>query len=64
MCAAVESSTHLLAKLCERVLRTQPALGVADRVALLSAGQRFRREAAAAIVGSEASSWAGGRIVV
>lgn len=58
-CDAVESATQLLARLCERVLRSQPALSTADRSALAAAGQRFRREAAAAVVGAQAGSWAG-----
>ncbi|KAI3433290.1 hypothetical protein D9Q98_003109 [Chlorella vulgaris] len=51
ICGAVESCGELLRQLCDRVLRLQPAaLGPADRTALLAVGQRFRREAAAAIV--------------
>lgn len=59
----VEAATQLLARLCERVLRSQPALGAADRAALLAAAPRFRREAAAAFVAAQPGgcSWAGVR---
>lgn len=61
ICGAVESCGELLLQLCERTLRSQAAtLSVADRVALLSAGQRFRREAAAAMLEAEPGRWAGG----
>ena len=55
----MEAATQLLAWPCERVLRSQAALGVSDRAALLSAVPRFRRQAAAAIVGMQAGDWAG-----
>lgn len=60
-CEGLEAATQLLSLLCERVLRSQPALGVADRAALLAAGPRFRREAAAALVAAQPGghSWAG-----
>lgn len=60
-CEGVEAATQLLSLLCERVLRSQPALGTADRAALLSAGPRFRRQAAAALVAAQPGghSWAG-----
>lgn len=59
-CEGLEAATQLLSLLCERVLRSQPALGVADRAALLAAGPRFRREAAAALVAAQPGghSWA------
>ncbi|KAI7840711.1 hypothetical protein COHA_005527 [Chlorella ohadii] len=59
-CEGVEAATQLLSLLCERVLRSQPALGAADRAALLAAGPRFRREAAAALVAAQpcGHSWA------
>ncbi len=62
ICEAVESCSELLRQLCDRALRAQSAaLNVAGRVALLSAVQRFRREAAAATLGAEPGRWAGGR---
>lgn len=64
LCTAVESAAELLSQLCDRALRAQPAMGPGSRTALLSAGQRFRRQAAAAIAGAQGCpDWAGERAV-
>ncbi|KAL4426176.1 hypothetical protein ABPG77_007458 [Micractinium sp. CCAP 211/92] len=60
LCTVVESAAELLSQLCDRALRAQPAMGPGSRTALLSAGQRFRRQAAAAIAGAQGCpDWAG-----